>query len=561
MTLKQYFAQRKTVGHEATEQGTTTEWMDFCHLDLQGPEFLIADASFLPSEEDGLLVKAPQGRYLLQVKAMEYGDDTRPSRLRAALLGTTPHLGAKLGETWTDTATTGICDLRRFSAAWGEDDESSLAKVEEAISAAENFGIVTIGAAAGAVAPFLQSGFGDGTFPVYELVEGDRRVGFEIEFIEDGAPYPFLAKDPTSDEQVAAPEQDRGTSMMSELFSRLENAFKGSGGSKTPSHKQEQKTKMLEVFKQFESDLFAEAEKATAEYREHLKTVRSKAPPAKMVFIRSTTSTLLTGPDAKQKVESLRTAGFVPIGEFEVVSGMKFKLAGFMNPDLRAYAMLASVRNTLNCEFVAEYADDTSLCVNTSVQFKWMLQPPWRRVLQIPAQSVEELLEVFKANLGDHERLPVSAESFERNLGPDADRSSLWRNDKGGYSTEELKALARLTQPALAEDPEWLANFRLESVDKALFNWLRAQEGLSFDPDAAMGSLLIIHDELEPETLSLAYWTGTSDFRAKTSLFAEGLPREAFARVVRERTTPLTKVATKATGLAADYYLPVGNPS
>jgi len=561
MTFEQYFAQRKTVGHEATEQGTTTEWMDFCHLDLQGPEFLIADASFLPSEEDGLLVKAPQGRYLLQVKAMEYGDDTRPSRLRAALLGTTPQLGAKLGETWTDTATTGICDLRRFSAAWGDDDEASLAKVEEAISAAEIFGIATIDAAAGAVAPFLQSGFGDGTFPVYELVEGDRRVGFEIEFIEDGAPYPFPAEVPTSDEHAAAPETDRSNSMIAELFSRLGNALKGSEGSKAPSDKQAQKAKMLEVFKQFESELFAEAEKATAEYREHLKTVRSKAPPARMVFVRSATPTLLSGPDAKQKVESLRTAGFVPIGEFEVVSGMKFKLAGFMNPDLRAYAILAPVRNTLNCEFVAEYADNTSLCVNTSVQFNWMLQPPWRRVIQIAAQSVEELLQVFKANLGDRERLPVSAESYERNLGPDADRSSLWRNDRGGYSTEELKALARLSQPSLAEDPEWFANFRMESVDKALFNWLRAQEGLNFAPDAVMDSLLIIHDELEPETLSVAYWSGTSDFKAKAELFAAGVPREAFARVVRERGAPLTKVATKATRLAADYYLPAGKAS
>jgi hypothetical protein len=39
--------------------------------------------------------------------------------------------------------------------------------------------------------PFATSGFGDGLYPVYELVADGDRVGVEVEFIAAGAPYPF----------------------------------------------------------------------------------------------------------------------------------------------------------------------------------------------------------------------------------------------------------------------------------------------------------------------------------------------------------------------------------
>jgi len=38
---------------------------------------------------------------------------------------------------------------------------------------------------------FVNSGFGDGTFPVYELVSAGGRWGVEVVFIEPGTPYPF----------------------------------------------------------------------------------------------------------------------------------------------------------------------------------------------------------------------------------------------------------------------------------------------------------------------------------------------------------------------------------
>jgi hypothetical protein len=36
-----------------------------------------------------------------------------------------------------------------------------------------------------AILPYVSSGFGDGTYPVYELTQQHRRVGFEVEFISE----------------------------------------------------------------------------------------------------------------------------------------------------------------------------------------------------------------------------------------------------------------------------------------------------------------------------------------------------------------------------------------
>jgi hypothetical protein len=38
--------------------------------------------------------------------------------------------------------------------------------------------------------PFIQGGFGEDYHPVYSLVNGDRTIGVEIEYIRPGTPYP-----------------------------------------------------------------------------------------------------------------------------------------------------------------------------------------------------------------------------------------------------------------------------------------------------------------------------------------------------------------------------------
>ena len=192
MKLSDYFLQSIEGIHYASPRtGLPSGWLDFCEFSLRGSSILVVDASFVPSADDGLLIELPPGKYKVQAQVLDYGGDRRPARLRVQLAGSNAALGAEIGKTWTDTATTGICDFEIFSAAWGEDNDASFEIIRPALEDHHHHGLAVFDAAVGAVMPFLHSGFGDGNFPVYELVAAGQRVGFEVEFIREGKDYPF----------------------------------------------------------------------------------------------------------------------------------------------------------------------------------------------------------------------------------------------------------------------------------------------------------------------------------------------------------------------------------
>lgn len=197
MKAKDYFRRKSKATPGKGAAGKFSEWLEFTTFTLAGPKCLIVDASFAPSAEDGVLVDLPPGKYQMQIKGVDYGGDKRIARLRFVMPGLVPSLGAVLGETWTDTAMTGICDHEVFDQAWGDDNDASYEKVAAQWEDEPDLGVAVLDKKAGAVMPFLTSGFGDGSFPVCELVAEGRRVGFEIEFIADGKPYPFSPHPPT----------------------------------------------------------------------------------------------------------------------------------------------------------------------------------------------------------------------------------------------------------------------------------------------------------------------------------------------------------------------------
>lgn len=178
---------------ETPETGEQTDWLEFCHLELKGSRVLVVDAQFVPSEKDGLIIELSPAVYAVQTKVTNFGGDVRISRLRVSLHGTKPQLGSQIGETWTDTANTGICDFETFSKAWSADNDASYQIIEPFLTDGSNFGIAELDVATGAVMPFVSSGFGDGSFDVFELTENGQRIGFEIEFIPSDEKYSFGA--------------------------------------------------------------------------------------------------------------------------------------------------------------------------------------------------------------------------------------------------------------------------------------------------------------------------------------------------------------------------------
>jgi hypothetical protein len=528
MNLTDYLSRRLKKAPRRDSKGKQSEWLEFCDIVLHGPKFLIVDANFVPSEEDGILVEVSPGTYHVQVKGMEYGRDKRVSRLRAVLVGAggVPVLGQQLGETWTDTALTGICDFEVFKKAWGNDEATSHKRIGQAIEEADSFGIAELDRTAGAIMVFVSSGFGDGTFPVLELRENGRRAGFEIQFIAEDEPYPF------GDYTTPRGSADDKSATRPTSLSDMVKAFTG-------------------LFK-------TQAQSATAGFREHLSEVRSKAAPLRLRLIPIPEPAWTNTPSAVERIQALRQAGFVDAGAFCAEQNNKIQLAGYVNVEKCIDATLLKVGEKLFLSLASRYADGDGIEFTEMPLAAELPLPKWLMKSRHPDKSADQLIECFLAERPKKELLPATSEAFSKSAEQDYFRYQAWFAERGGATLEELRARLQAAGklPSGPSGLDLLKITRSEEAEKALCNWLRLQADLPFHLDEVLDGLVIVHDELPPDLLANAYWCATNDFEVQEQDFAGACPRLAFARLVAERGTKLRKVHEKSSPLAADFYLP-----
>lgn len=164
--------------------GVHSDWMPLATWTYTGSTVWLGDACFWSSEEDGLLIPLSPGEYGVDVRVADYGSEFRIAGLRAVEVGSSPAIGAELGETWADTATQGFCDAASYTSATEE-------SAEDVSEAATELDAGAIQLPSGHTMFVVSCGFGDGEWPVYELLDGNRRVGFQVEFIEPGEEFPF----------------------------------------------------------------------------------------------------------------------------------------------------------------------------------------------------------------------------------------------------------------------------------------------------------------------------------------------------------------------------------
>lgn len=191
MTISEYYHHARST--QFRPKGEETDWLRLTQLPLPSGMLLVIDVSFVPRESDGLVVELLPGVYSVDAKVAEYGIDRRVGRLRVSR-GVDEYIyGRLLGRTWTDCGRTTVCDIEVIKDAWGDDDESAYARIADTVEGASPFGVAILDAPRGAVLPFAESGFGDGEYPVRELVTtaGGHRIGIEVMFIRPGRRYPF----------------------------------------------------------------------------------------------------------------------------------------------------------------------------------------------------------------------------------------------------------------------------------------------------------------------------------------------------------------------------------
>ena len=167
--------------------GVFTPWLPFLPMPVKGNGLFLTDMRPGPTE-DGLKVELEPGNYRVEVQGFVRESDRRCARFRVYLEGSKPELGQQLGTVATDLATMGFYDPKCFQSLRKQGSEEFFAWGESAFDASKSsHGVLVHDLKRSAILPYVTSGFGDGTYPVYELTQQNRRVGFEVEFISESA--------------------------------------------------------------------------------------------------------------------------------------------------------------------------------------------------------------------------------------------------------------------------------------------------------------------------------------------------------------------------------------
>lgn len=95
-------------------------WLVLCTLDLPTGSLWAGDPH-LANADDGCVVKVTPGRYVVEAVGQAVGRDRFVSRLRVRLVGEkAPTVGKEVGDTGTDSAMIGVCDIKAFDKACAE---------------------------------------------------------------------------------------------------------------------------------------------------------------------------------------------------------------------------------------------------------------------------------------------------------------------------------------------------------------------------------------------------------------------------------------------------------
>lgn len=174
--------------------GRDLGWYHVATLPLPSGELGVGDPEFSWAElRGGAGVRAAlePGAYDVSAFVVAFGNGNFVARLRVAKSGMQrrPTRGAALARAGTDSAAIGVCDAREalaaFTSRFGGDANAAAAFLEEVDY--QRVGVIDPAGNGAALIVYVNSGFGDGVGPVYELLDEGRRVGVEFEFIESGA--------------------------------------------------------------------------------------------------------------------------------------------------------------------------------------------------------------------------------------------------------------------------------------------------------------------------------------------------------------------------------------
>lgn len=168
--------------HQSVPQGSESDWIEFASFHILSGKLRVSDPMFFRDLPPAPTFDVECGTYRVLAKTMTYPEDIRVSRLRA-ILREPATVGRRLNYVSVDFAQVGIFDPVILDEAAEKMDNADEKKMLAALDSIQEFGIASLGSDPCAIMPLAVSGFGDGGYPIYELLNEGKRVGVEVVFI------------------------------------------------------------------------------------------------------------------------------------------------------------------------------------------------------------------------------------------------------------------------------------------------------------------------------------------------------------------------------------------
>jgi hypothetical protein len=169
--------------------GIESEWSPLHDFHLCGSRIQLLDVMGAGKDDDGVIVRTRPGDSIIEGRT--YGADRRLSRLRLRDADVADLVRReRIGTLQVSSGVLAICDVDRL-ASWAARDADDLRTWRHGLLQAvgDPFGDYPC-EQAGTSVVFAATGFGAGTYEVFNLVSGSRVAGLEIEFIPFGTRCP-----------------------------------------------------------------------------------------------------------------------------------------------------------------------------------------------------------------------------------------------------------------------------------------------------------------------------------------------------------------------------------
>ncbi|GAB5561287.1 MAG: hypothetical protein SynsKO_29340 [Synoicihabitans sp.] len=193
-TIQEFLTQQSNIKPAEGQKGEFTDWLSFHELQLAGDALQFTETRVLGlrgnEENECFEIPVSPGSFSVECKGVRFGADSRIAALRCYPSELSVVLGKKVSKIPVDMGGVSVVDIATIHSSMQEDEEEHEEWIEE-ILYGDDFSPVSIHKwdATNTEIPSVESGFGDGTYNLFELVFEGSVVGLQVEFIGEDDTY------------------------------------------------------------------------------------------------------------------------------------------------------------------------------------------------------------------------------------------------------------------------------------------------------------------------------------------------------------------------------------